>query len=144
VQRGDGALTARRLLLVGPARWRQHDEQFVLVLGGRGTRCVAEVASELAECLEVLAEELSFELALDPGAGVPAVLVAGSIDRIDRLPSGGIEVVDYTTGRRACRLSEVGAAGSRSGSGRSSRSRPPPHLVTHPGPAPPSPFASRR
>jgi len=88
---------------------------------------VAEVASELAECLEVLAEELSFELALDPGAGVPAVLVAGSIDRIDRLPSGGIEVVDYTTGRRACRLSEVGA-----------------HLVTHPGPAPPSPFASRR
>jgi len=49
---------------------------------------VAEVASELAECLEVLAEELSFELALDPGAGVPAVLVAGSIDRIDRLPLG--------------------------------------------------------
>jgi len=42
---------------------------------------VAEVASELAECREVLAEELSFELALDPGAGVPAVLVAGSIDR---------------------------------------------------------------
>ena len=86
----------------------------MLVLDGRGTRCVAEVAGELAECWEVLAEELSLELALDKA------------------------------GRRASRLSEVGAAGSRSGSGHSSCSRPPPHLVTHPGPAPPSPLASRR
>ena len=123
------------------ARICQHHPRIVLVLGGRGTRCVAEVASELAECREVLAEKLSFELAFDPGADVLAVLVARSIDRP---PSGGLAVVDYKTGRLAFRLSEVGAAGSRSGSGRSTRSRPPPHLLTHPGPAPPSPLASRR
>jgi RecB family exonuclease len=27
------------------------------------------------------------------------VVITGSIDRIDRLPSGGIEVIDYKTGR---------------------------------------------
>ena len=27
------------------------------------------------------------------------MIVSGSIDRIDRLPSGGIEVIDYKTGR---------------------------------------------
>ena len=47
----------------------------------------------------VLHEELDFELPLDPGDGAPTVLVHGSIDRIDRLPSGGIEVIDYKTGR---------------------------------------------
>ena len=30
--------------------------------------------------------------------GAPPVIVHGSIDRIDRLPSGGIEVIDYKTG----------------------------------------------
>ena len=29
----------------------------------------------------------------------PPVIISGSIDRIDRLPSGGIEVIDYKTGR---------------------------------------------
>ncbi len=44
-------------------------------------------------------EELGFELALDPGDGSPAVVVHGSIDRIDRLESSGLEVIDYKTGR---------------------------------------------
>jgi RecB family exonuclease len=47
----------------------------------------------------VLHEELDFELALDPDDGGAAVVVRGSIDRIDRLASGGIEVIDYKTGR---------------------------------------------
>ena len=31
--------------------------------------------------------------------GGPPATIRGSIDRIDRLPSGGIEVIDYKTGR---------------------------------------------
>ena len=31
--------------------------------------------------------------------GSPPVVITGSIDRIDRLPSGGIEVIDYRTGK---------------------------------------------
>jgi DNA helicase-2/ATP-dependent DNA helicase PcrA len=45
-------------------------------------------------------EELTFQLVIDDPAGGPAVIVTGSIDRIDRLPSGGIEVIDYKTGRQ--------------------------------------------
>jgi RecB family exonuclease len=48
---------------------------------------------------DVVGEEVDFELRLDPGDGSPAVLIGGQIDRIDRLPEGGIEVVDYKTGR---------------------------------------------
>jgi len=44
-------------------------------------------------------EELDFELTLEPGDGSAPVIITGQIDRIDRLPSGGIEVVDYKTGR---------------------------------------------
>ena len=33
-----------------------------------------------------------------PGDGSAPVVIHGSIDRIDRLPSGGIEVIDYKTG----------------------------------------------
>jgi DNA helicase-2/ATP-dependent DNA helicase PcrA len=54
---------------------------------------------ELAQRADVLFEELHFELVLDPGDGSPTVTVVGEIDRIDRLPSGGIEVLDYKTGR---------------------------------------------
>ncbi len=55
---------------------------------------------ELAdEARTVLHEELDFELALDPGDGSAAVIVHGSIDRIDRLADGGLEVIDYKTGR---------------------------------------------
>ena len=38
-------------------------------------------------------------IVLDPGDGTPAVRVYGSIDRIDRLPSGRVEVIDYKTGK---------------------------------------------
>ena len=43
-------------------------------------------------------EELPFELTIEVPGGAPATFT-GSIDRIDRLPSGGIEVIDYKTGR---------------------------------------------
>lgn len=54
---------------------------------------------ELSTSGEAIHEELEFELAIQRDDGSPAVLVSGSIDRIDRLPSGGIEVIDYKTGR---------------------------------------------
>ena len=54
---------------------------------------------ELAGAGEALAEELQFELVLDPADGGAPVVVHGGIDRIDRLPGGGVEVIDYKTGR---------------------------------------------
>ncbi len=48
---------------------------------------------------QAIHEEQWFDLTLDPADGSPPVIVSGSIDRIDRLPSGGIEVIDYKTGR---------------------------------------------
>ncbi len=54
---------------------------------------------ELSTAGQAIHEELAFNLALDPGDGSPPVMIGGSIDRIDRLPSGGIEVIDYKTGR---------------------------------------------
>jgi len=53
---------------------------------------------ELATASEALHEELWFDLALDPGDGTPRVEINGLIDRIDRLASGGVEVIDYKTG----------------------------------------------
>ena len=44
-------------------------------------------------------EELSFELTIEPDDGSPPFTIRGQIDRIDRLPTGGIEVIDYKTGR---------------------------------------------
>ena len=41
----------------------------------------------------------AFTLVLDPGDGSAPVRVYGEIDRIDRLPGGGIEVIDYKTGK---------------------------------------------
>jgi DNA helicase-2/ATP-dependent DNA helicase PcrA len=50
-------------------------------------------------CLgEALREEERFELVIEDPSGGPPVVIHGSIDRIDRLPSGGIEVIDYKTG----------------------------------------------
>jgi RecB family exonuclease len=46
-----------------------------------------------------IAEELGFELALPASDGAEPVRLFGVIDRIDRLPSGGVEVIDYKTGR---------------------------------------------
>jgi DNA helicase-2/ATP-dependent DNA helicase PcrA len=54
---------------------------------------------EVASLGEALYEEQQFELRLDPGEGQDPVVIHGSIDRIDRLPSGGIEVIDYKTGK---------------------------------------------
>jgi superfamily I DNA/RNA helicase/RecB family exonuclease len=53
---------------------------------------------ELAAIGTAEAEELPFELVIEMADGEPAVF-SGVIDRIDRLPSGGIEVIDYKTGR---------------------------------------------
>ncbi|MCY7418880.1 MAG: PD-(D/E)XK nuclease family protein, partial [Chloroflexi bacterium] len=47
---------------------------------------------------EAIAEELPFELTLEPTDGSAPVVIYGVIDRIDRLPSGAVEVVDYKTG----------------------------------------------
>ena len=54
---------------------------------------------EVSSLSEALHEELDFELTLEAGDGAPPVIITGQIDRIDRLPSGGIEVIDYKTGR---------------------------------------------
>ncbi len=54
---------------------------------------------EVSSLSEALHEELDFELTLEPADGSPPVVITGQIDRIDRLPSGGIEVIDYKTGR---------------------------------------------
>ena len=42
-------------------------------------------------------EETDFELVIPVPGGPPATF-HGQIDRIDRLPSGGVEVIDYKTG----------------------------------------------
>ncbi len=54
--------------------------------------------SELEGVGEALCEEQPFELVLVPEGGSAPVRIYGGIDRIDRLPSGGIEVIDYKTG----------------------------------------------
>jgi RecB family exonuclease len=54
---------------------------------------------EIESRATVLHEELKFTLVLDPGDGSAPVRIGGSIDRIDRLESGGIEVLDYKTGK---------------------------------------------
>ena len=54
---------------------------------------------ELVSRSTVLHEELDFDLVIEPGDGSAPVRINGQIDRIDRLPGGGIEVIDYKTGR---------------------------------------------
>ena len=54
--------------------------------------------AELEGVGEALCEEQKFELVLVPDDGSAPVRIYGGIDRIDRLPSGGIEVIDYKTG----------------------------------------------
>ena len=54
---------------------------------------------ELANASEALLFEARFLLELDPGDGSEPVRVVGYIDRIDRLPDGSIEVIDYKTGK---------------------------------------------
>ncbi|MEO6060261.1 MAG: ATP-dependent DNA helicase [Candidatus Limnocylindria bacterium] len=54
---------------------------------------------EVSSLGEAIHEEKTFDLVIDDPTGGPPVIVYGSIDRIDRLPSGGVEVIDYKTGR---------------------------------------------
>ncbi len=54
---------------------------------------------EVSSLSEALHEELDFELTLEAGEGEAPVVITGQIDRIDRLPSGGIEILDYKTGK---------------------------------------------
>ncbi len=56
-------------------------------------------AGELATVGEAIREESPFELVLVPGDGSAPVRINGSIDRVDRLEGGGVEVVDYKTGK---------------------------------------------
>ena len=53
---------------------------------------------ELVSASEALLFEARFLLELDPGDGGDPIRVAGVIDRIDRLPDGSVEVIDYKTG----------------------------------------------
>ena len=54
-------------------------------------------AAESAEPGDTLAEELRFRLRL-PLDPLMLVVVGGIIDRVDRLPSGAVELIDYKTG----------------------------------------------
>ena len=54
---------------------------------------------EVSSLGEAIHEELEFNLVIEDPAGGAPVVVYGSIDRIDRLPSGLVEVIDYKTGR---------------------------------------------
>jgi putative RecB family exonuclease len=54
-------------------------------------------AAESARAAETLCEESRFRLRVDLDADT-RVVVGGFIDRIDRLPSGAVELVDYKTG----------------------------------------------
>ena len=53
--------------------------------------------AESAEPANTIGEEIRFRLRLPSGSGL-TVVVGGVIDRIDRLPSGGVELIDYKTG----------------------------------------------
>jgi putative RecB family exonuclease len=67
--------------------WRQHAEPMLDRFW----------AAELAAQPETIGEEVRFRFALplDPNA---SVVVTGFIDRIDRLPSGAVELIDYKSG----------------------------------------------
>lgn len=54
---------------------------------------------EVSSIGQAAVEEQAFELVIEDPSRAPPVVVRGSIDRIDRLPSGGIEVIDYKTGK---------------------------------------------
>ena len=59
-------------------------------------------AAESADPAETIGEEVRFRLDLRPDPGPDpeaAVVIPGYIDRIDRLASGGVELIDYKTGR---------------------------------------------
>ena len=54
---------------------------------------------ELRSVSRAVTVEAGFALQVDPGDGGAPIFFNGRIDRIDRLPDGSIEVIDYKTGR---------------------------------------------
>jgi DNA helicase-2/ATP-dependent DNA helicase PcrA len=100
--RGEPAPTQADLERMFLARWKPQafgDRETEAAFGRRVGQLLDNFwRGELAAASEALAEELQFTLVLDPGDGTAAVRISGEIDRIDRLPSGGVEVVDYKTG----------------------------------------------
>jgi ATP-dependent exoDNAse (exonuclease V) beta subunit len=56
-------------------------------------------ATECSTQSETILEESRFELLLDNDPDQAPVIMSGSIDRIDRLPNGELELIDYKTGK---------------------------------------------
>jgi DNA helicase-2/ATP-dependent DNA helicase PcrA len=100
--RGEPGPTREDLERMFRSRWRPQafgDKETEAAFGRKVGNLLENFwAGEVATASDALAEEAEFTLVLDPGDGTPPVRIYGEIDRIDRLPSGGIEVVDYKTG----------------------------------------------
>jgi DNA helicase-2/ATP-dependent DNA helicase PcrA len=100
--RGEAAPTREDLELYFKAEWQSGDYEGQTAEENYRRRVAPLLDTffqgELASIGHAEAEELDFELVVDVPGGPPATFT-GSIDRIDRLPSGGIEVIDYKTGR---------------------------------------------
>jgi DNA helicase-2/ATP-dependent DNA helicase PcrA len=102
VARGEAPPTRQDLEREFRARWVPADfgDQVTEATYGRRVQTLLGNfwEGEVASLGEAIAEEREFELVLEaPGDDEP-VRIRGSIDRIDRLPGGGIEVIDYKTG----------------------------------------------
>jgi superfamily I DNA/RNA helicase/RecB family exonuclease len=106
--RGEPAPTRADLERLFEAEWRPGGfEERVAEEGYR--RRVATLLDnfwegELVSLGEALMEETDFALVIPVPGGPPATF-HGQIDRIDKLPSGGIEVIDYKTGGMASQKS---------------------------------------
>jgi RecB family exonuclease len=102
IARGEPAPTREDLERLFAANWQPTgfaDRTEEQAFGRRVGRLLDNFWSgELASVGEALSEEQSFELVLEPDDRSAPVKIHGGIDRIDRLPSGGIEVIDYKTG----------------------------------------------
>ncbi len=100
--RGEPGPTREDLEQMFRSRWRPSaygDSETAAAFGRKVGQLLENFwTGEVATASEALAEELEFTLVLTPGDGTPPVRIYGEIDRIDRLPSGGIEVIDYKTG----------------------------------------------
>ena len=102
IARGEAPPTREDLGRLFAERWVPAEFGDVTTEAGYARRAVTLLdnfwTSELAGVGEALCEEQKFELVLVPDDGSAPVRIYGGIDRIDRLPSGGIEVIDYKTG----------------------------------------------
>ena len=100
--RGEPGPTREDLEQMFRSRWRPQafgDKETEAAFGRKVGNLLENFwTGEVATASDALAEEAKFTLVLDPGDGTPPVRIYGEIDRIDRLTSGGIEVVDYKTG----------------------------------------------